>query len=125
MPGGHRFNPAAFTNVPVDANGFAARQGTFGRNVMRGFGETQLDFGIHRKFNFTERVGLQFQAEFFNIFNHPNFGSVDGYLGDYPGAFGQATSTLAHSLGSETVGFNPLYQVGGPRSIQLALKLIF
>ncbi len=124
-PGGKAFNPAAFTAVPVDANGFATRQGTLGRNVMRGFGETQLDFGIHRKFNFTERVGLQFQGEFFNIFNHPNFGTVDNCLCDYPGTFGQATSTLAHSLGSQTAGFNPLYQVGGPRSIQLALKLMF
>jgi hypothetical protein len=124
-PGGRRFNPAAFTNVPMDANGFATRQGTLGRNVLRGFGETQLDFGIHRKFDLTERVALQFQGEFFNIFNHPNFGTFDACTCDFPGLFGQATATLARSLGSQNSGFNPLYQVGGPRSIQLALKLLF
>jgi hypothetical protein len=125
VPGGRRFNPLAFTNVPVDANGFAARQGTLGRNVLRGFGVTQLDFGIHRQFNLTEALALRFQGEFFNIFNHPNFGTVDNCLCGYPGLFGQATSTLAHSLGSQGTGFSPLYQIGGPRSIQLALKLIF
>jgi hypothetical protein len=41
--------------------------------------------------------------------------------------FGQSTRTLASSLGSGGAngGFNPLYQIGGPRSIQLALKLQF
>jgi hypothetical protein len=41
--------------------------------------------------------------------------------------FGRSTQTLANSLGSGGAngGFNPLYQIGGPRSIQLALKLQF
>ena len=41
--------------------------------------------------------------------------------------FGHSTQTLASSLGSGGAngGFNPLYQIGGPRSIQLALKLQF
>ena len=41
--------------------------------------------------------------------------------------FGHSTQTLANSLGSGGAngGFNPLYQIGGPRSIQLALKLQF
>jgi hypothetical protein len=40
--------------------------------------------------------------------------------------FGQSTQTLANSLaGGNNAGFNPLYQIGGPRSIQLALKLQF
>jgi hypothetical protein len=40
--------------------------------------------------------------------------------------FGQSTQTLANSLaGGNNAGFNPLYQIGGARSIQLALKLQF
>jgi len=41
--------------------------------------------------------------------------------------FGRSTQTLANGLGSGTAngGFNPLYQIGGPRSIQLALKFVF
>ena len=41
--------------------------------------------------------------------------------------FGHSTERLASSLGSGGAngGFNPLYQIGGPRSIQLAVKLAF
>ena len=72
-----------------------------------------------------ERVALRFRGEFFNIFNHPNFGPPDNTLTD--ATFGYSTQMLASSLGSGGAngGFNPLYQIGGPRSVQLALKLIF
>jgi hypothetical protein len=118
-PGGKIFNKAAFTPAP------AGQQGDFGRNVLRGFGATQFDVGLQRQFRITERVGLRFRAEFFNIFNHPNFGPPNNSLTDP--LFGQSTQTLASSLGSGGAhgGFNPLYQIGGPRSIQLALRLQF
>jgi len=117
--GGKIFNKAAFTPAP------AGQQGDFGRNVLRGFGATQADVAFQRQFRFTERLNLRFRAEFFNIFNHPNFGPPDGNLTDP--LFGHSTQTLASSLGSGGAngGFNPLYQIGGPRSIQLALKLAF
>ena len=118
-PGGKVFNKAAFTPAP------AGRQGNFGRNVLRGFGASQADAGLQRQFHVAEKVWLRFRAEFFNILNHPNFGNPAGSL---PSAlFGRATQTLANSLGSGGAngGFNPLYQIGGPRSIQLALKLQF
>lgn len=68
---------------------------------------------------------LRFRAEFFNILNHANFGNPNISLPSP--LFGRSTQTLANSLGSggASGGFNPLYQVGGPRSIQLALKLQF
>jgi len=61
----------------------------------------------------------------FNIFNHPNFGPPIRTIGD-PN-FGIPANTFAQSLGSGGAdeGFNPLYQLGGPRSIQFALKLQF
>jgi hypothetical protein len=121
------FNPAAFTPVPTNASGNPTQvQGTLGRNVMRGFGASQIDFAIHRQFNLTERVNLQFRAEAFNLFNHPNFGPIDDDMTD-GGEFGQSRSTLNNYLGGggEGVGLNSLYQIGGPRSIQLALKLSF
>jgi hypothetical protein len=69
-------------------------------------------------------LGLRFRGEFFNLFNHPNFDPPDNNLTD--ALFGQSTQTLASSLaGTGGAGFNPLYQIGGPRSIQLALKLQF
>ena len=117
--GGKIFNNAAFTPAPV------GEQGDFGRNVLRGFGATQADVAFQRQFRFTEKLNLRFRAEFFNIFNHPNFGLPNNNLTDP--LFGHSTQTLASSLGSGGAngGFNPLYQIGGPRSIQLALKLAF
>jgi hypothetical protein len=118
-PGGKIFNSAAFSEPPVGT------QGNFGRNVLRGFGATQFDVALQRQFHITENVGLHFRAEFFNIFNHPNFGNPNNDLTSP--LFGHSTQTLANSLGSGGAngGLNPLYQIGGPRSIQLALKLQF
>jgi hypothetical protein len=118
-PGGKIFNSAAFTPPP------AGQQGDFGRNVLRGFGAAQADLAFQREFHFTEKVELRFRGEFFNIFNHPNFGSPVGDLTSPQ--FGYSTQTLANSLGSggPNGGLSPLYQIGGPRSIQLALRLQF
>ena len=87
-----------------------------------------MNAAVRREFPIYERLKLQFRAEAFNIFNHPNFGTVNGQcLGQAgtPGCantlFGQATGTLANSLGT----LNPLYQAGGSRSVQFALKLVF
>ncbi|MBV9927475.1 MAG: TonB-dependent receptor [Acidobacteria bacterium] len=119
FPGGKILNRAAFSAAP------AGTQGNFGRNVLRGFGAAQADVGLQRQFHLTERVSLRFRAEFFNLFNHPNFGNPVNTLTSP--LFGRSTQTLASSLGSSGAngGLNPLYQVGGPRSIQFALKLQF
>ena len=80
---------------------------------------------ICRQFHFTERISFQARGDFFNILNHPNFGSPINYLSSPQ--FGQATTILNNYLGAggQSGGLNPLYQIGGPRSIQLALKLQF
>lgn len=119
FPGGKVFNKAAFSAAPV------GQQGNLGRNVLRGFGAWQADVALQRKFSFTERISLRFRTELFNIFNHPNFGSPTNTLTSP--LFGRSTQTLANSLGSGGAngGLNPLYQIGGPRSIQFALKLEF
>ena len=118
-PGGKIFNSAAFTAAPP------GQQGDFGRNVLRGFDAAQADIGLQRVFRVTEKVGARLRGEFFNILNHPNFGSPTNSLTSP--LFGQSTQTLANSLGAGGAngGFNPLYQIGGPRSVQLALKLVF
>ena len=117
-PGGRRINSAAFVMSQ------ASRQGTLGRNALRGFPVSQVDLALHRGFALTDQVILQMRAEVFNIFNHPNFSDPVGDLGS--GFFGRSTSMLGRSLGSAgSVGFNPVYQVGGPRAIQLVMKLQF
>jgi hypothetical protein len=61
----------------------------------------------------------------FNILNHPNFGQPSGQFG--AAGFGLSNQMLGRSLGGNQGGggFNALYQIGGPRSIQFALKLLF
>jgi hypothetical protein len=114
VAGGRRINRAAFLTPPI------TRQGTLGRNALRGFPATQLDFALHRQFSLTERCTLQLRAEFFNVFNHPNFANPESNLSQ--GAlFGQSIMMLGRGLG----GLNPLYQIGGPRSVQLALRMQF
>jgi hypothetical protein len=125
FPGGRRVNPAAFTPTPSDDFGSAIGHGTLGRNVLRGFNLSQLDIAIRREFALREKARLQFRAEAFNILNHPNFGRPVADMASP--LFGLSTQMLGRSLGSggPTAGLAPLYQVGGPRSLQLALKLVF
>jgi hypothetical protein len=118
-PGGKIFNKQAFIAAP------AGEQGDLGRNVLRRFNATQADLRLQRIFRITEGMGLRFRAEFFNFLNHSNFGLPTNSLPSP--LFGRSTQTLANALGTGGTngGFNPLYQIGGPRSIQLALKLRF
>ena len=123
-PGGRAINPNAFAPPPVDPNsGLPARPGDAPRNFVRGFGAWQSDLAIRRDFPLYERLKLQLRAEAFNLLNHPSFGTVSStYCSPGPGCtFGEATQTLAQSLGVASA----LYQMGGPRSMQLSLKLMF
>jgi hypothetical protein len=127
FPGGKGFNPAAFA---VPAGG--SEMGDFGRNVLRGFGAWQIDFALQRRFRLSESASLQFRAEAFNILNHPNFANPSNISGDplhdkVSQGFGYSQQTLANSLSSAgTLGeLNPLFQIGGPRTLQFALRLKF
>jgi len=116
-PGDRAINPNAFALPP------AGQLGDAPRNFTRGFGSWEADLAIRRDFAIFERLKLQFRAEAFNVFNHPSFGQINSnFCAPGPGCtFGQALQSLAPSLGV----LNPLYQQGGPRSMQFALKLIF
>ena len=126
FPGGKALNPAAFADPPADpTTGNPTRQGTLGRNALRGFGAAEWDFAIHRDFPMGESRKLQFRTEIFNLLNHPNFGPPNNGFGGAD--FGIATQMFGQSLsrGTASGGLNPLYQIGGPRSMQFALKFFF
>jgi hypothetical protein len=81
-----------------------------GGQQARGPSFSNLDSSIFKYFNFTETVRLQFRAEFFNTFNHPQFGQP-------------ATGNLNFTT---PVGFSSITSTrNNPRLIQLALKLFF
>jgi hypothetical protein len=119
VAGGKRINLAAFSTPP---NG---TQGNLGRNVLRGFSVGQIDLSLRRRIAFTERESLMLRIDAFNILNHPNFALPNGIMTDP--TFGLSTQMLGRSLGAggTSGGFNPLYQLGGPRSMQLSLTFQF
>jgi hypothetical protein len=128
-PGGERLNAAAFTVPSV------LQQGSEGRNNIRGFPLVQTDLALRRQFGITEHANLQFRAELFNILNHPNFGNPLNVIGTCAQGvqckpvygWGTSQAMLNQSLGTGGYGtaFSALYQVGGPRSLQLSMKLSF
>jgi hypothetical protein len=111
------------TPLPVGAQ---AISGNLGRNVVRGLSLQELDFSLHREFPIRERIRLRFQADMFNVFNHPSFGPEGGTLNG--ATFGSVTSMANSSLGANNgagSGFNPIFSTGGPRNFQFAMKLFF
>ena len=122
------FNPAAY-NAPTGLTfGDSGRNSLFGPNV------TNFDTGIFKRFSLGDRLHAEFRAEAFNVFNHPQFFSVN----NSPGCFlpnGNSTYNAGADAcvnGSTDQGilpssflhpsFNNSYV---PRVLQFALKLIF
>jgi hypothetical protein len=66
--------------------------GNSGVGTIRGPGVVNFDMGLYKEFAFTERYRMQFRSEFFNIFNHPNFGNPTTTVGS--GNYGRITSAL-------------------------------
>jgi hypothetical protein len=126
VPGGQRLNPAAFALPPelIPGAGIFLRQGTLGRNVVYVPGIYQVNLGVLRKISITERINLQLRAEVFNALNHPLFGGYCNRLSCISlGVPGQMLSSGFSGNGQG--GLNSLYQIGGPRSMQLSLRLGF
>jgi hypothetical protein len=89
-----------------------ARFGNLGRNVVIGPGFSNTDFSITKITSLAENVTLQFRAEFFDLFNHPNFGQPGNMVGTP--SFGRITGTRFATGES-----------GSSRQVQFALKLVF
>jgi hypothetical protein len=103
----HWFNPCAFAQAPSGELGTAARAPVYGPRFVN------TDFSVIKNFPFHEGMNVQFRAEFFNLFNHPQF--FLGGLGDSgqqdintPSSFGVINNT-----------------VNNPRLVQFALRLAF
>jgi hypothetical protein len=126
---GRRLNPAAF-NFALPGG----QMGNLGRNALRGPAFWQVDASIQRTFGLFERLNMQFRWEVFNIFNHPNFlypgnraATFNNNVVTVAPNFGVITASAARGFGGggNTGGFNPLFQNGGPRSMQFAIRFNF
>jgi Carboxypeptidase regulatory-like domain len=93
------YNDAAFA-IPIGLT-----FGNVGRNTLYLPGRLNFDFGLFKRFAFTERTGLDFRWENFNVFNHTQFNAVDSTLGD---------SNFLHLTGTHD-----------PRRMQFGLRLYF
>jgi len=107
----------------LNANAFAQpAPGTFGdlgRDSIYGPGYSNLDFSVTKNTRIYERLNLQLRAEFFNIFNHPNFALPAGGINPGIAPAGQISQTPDVAQG------NPGLGGGGPRVVQLAAKFTF
>jgi hypothetical protein len=130
--GGRRINAAAF-NVPQ-----GLRQGTLGRNSLRGFPLAQFNLALRRRFNFTEDIRLTVGAEAANIFNHPNFAAPTGNDASLGTRFGPSASLSSHPTFGQSYtnaatspwglagsSFGASYYPGGSRTVKLSAKLEF
>jgi hypothetical protein len=118
--GGRRVNPAAFT-APA-----AGQQGNAGRNRLRGFPFSQVDVALRRSFRLRDPVRMLFRVEAFNVLNQPNFLNplARDRLGDLN--FGRSTQMANRGFGGlQGPALQQFYESGGPRSIQLSLRLEF
>jgi hypothetical protein len=98
-------NAAHFFNTAAFATPAAFTFGNLGRNTIIGPGLVNLDFTLAKSLRITEAVRVQFRAEAFNFFNHPNFNLVGRIVND--ATFGQVQSQL------------------DPRQLQFGVKVIF
>ena len=109
IPGGPNlyFNPNAFIQ-PLPGT-----YGNVGRNILQGPSLKQVDFSLARRWSLSERVGLQFRSEFFNLFNHTNLNTPNPVV--YAAATGAPSPTAGVITSTAT----------SSRQVQLGLKLIW
>ena len=105
LPAGKR-TPAEWFNRAAFSQPAPYTFGDLGRDILPTPGDIVYDLALSRSFRLREAQAIQFRAEFFNVFNHPNFG-IPGNNTDFGPFFGRILAT------------------GHPRRIQLALRYDF
>ena len=98
--------------------------GNLGRNIFYGPGFTNFDLALIKNTKITETVNLQFRADAFDLFNHPNFGQPGGGNG-FVVLPATLTPTTLKTFTTITSTRFPTADSGSSRQLQLALKLQF
>jgi hypothetical protein len=105
--------------------------GDEGRNSLLGPNYRNFDFAISKMTSITERLKVQFRADFYNLTNHPNFASplLPAFFADAAlngtGGDGRSLGFFPITATSDVGLGNPILGGGGPRSIQFGLKFLF
>jgi len=121
-------NPDA-GNAPIDPStaryiglpASAGRTGTLGRNTERTRGTNNFDFTVQKQVRVREGLGLQFRTEFFNLFNHPQYGTTSASP-FAPTGTGPAANVFTSAGGSF---LQPQFGDGGGRVIRYLMKITF
>jgi len=113
-------NPAAFA-LPAGEFGNAPR------NLFAGPGTWQIDGGASKTFAFGERMRTEFRAEFYNLFNHPQYGPPNVTCTVTAAGCASGFGAISQTINLNTSIVNPITPVGSgtPREIQLALRFQF
>ena len=135
-PGGrtiaHWFNPAAFEIPALNSAGNASIFGNAPRDLLNGPGTWQVDLGAGKTVSLGERARIEFRAEAYNVFNHPQLGQPSATCGGNgsssgPTACGGSLGQITNTINLNTAIVNPITPVGSgtPREMQLALRFEF
>ncbi|MGA2921803.1 MAG: TonB-dependent receptor [Candidatus Sulfotelmatobacter sp.] len=114
----HAAQVAEWFNTSAFQQNATGTFGDTGKNILRGPRFFDTDLAALKNVKISERLSMEFRAEFFNAFNNVNFGRPDGNLADIGTTYGEITG-LAGGSSSNTYG------TAQPRIIQFAVKLSF
>jgi hypothetical protein len=113
-------NPSIFALPPVGVISSPSMPGITRRVTYRGPGTQNWDMRLAKTFNITERVHIQIGGEAYNIFNHPNYTSVNNTA-----AFNNQTGVLNQVSAPVAFGFGQFTGERGARQLQLVGKIVF
>jgi len=137
VPTGTFFNATVFarptvqSGQPISSSGGRATAGAVGtdignvgRNCLRGPRQVNLDFSIAKLFPIAESRNFEFRAEFFNLFNHPNFANPVSNLNSLFASGGSISPSTGQVLNPGNFG-RIISTSNNPRNLQFALKFNF
>ena len=112
---------AMYIGLPAQSGPNPARTGNLGRNTLRTPGLNNFDVNVFKKVAINERFSVEFRTEFFNFFNHPQYGSPN------VSPFAPGQGTISASVSNSPAGrfLQPQFADGGGRVIRYQLKLRF
>jgi hypothetical protein len=122
QPGQSGVPPCERVSGKLVCDTFESGYGATGRNTFRGPFQTRFDFSVAKMFRFTEKVGLRYRAEFFNLFNTPSFDTPNNNV-----EFDPTFDPVHNGFRIPPSGRLGIIQhpIGSPRFVQMSLALSF